>query len=85
MTTRSTTFPDHRHSSVPYIDLRRSLPTLRSSLSPAVKPETAPEPAQRIAMRHEADEAARGMRRLFLLTLLFWGALLAWYLHASHS
>lgn len=73
MIPRTTLFTDHRHSSVPYIDLRRSLPTLSSSLSP--------EPPERVAMRHEADEAARGMRRLTLLTLLFWSTLIALCLH----
>jgi len=70
------------------IDLRRSLPSLRSSLSPAriSPPESAaqdPTPeAARLAQLADAQEAARGMRRLFLSTLLFWAALYGWYLTA---
>lgn len=66
-----------------YIDLRRSLPSLHSSLSPAsaLAPNTPDTQADRPAQLEAAQEAARGMRRLFLATLLFWAALLGWYLY----
>lgn len=88
MTTQSSVYPTHRNSAVPYIDLRRSLPSLHSSLSPArssplesTTQEPTPE-ADRLAQLADAQEAARGMRRLFLATLLFWAAIYGWYLHA---
>lgn len=84
MIARSSTFPSHRHSIVPYIDLRRSLPTLRSSLSPSASASASSDPqadaADRLAQLEEANEAARGMRRLFLATLIFWAAILLGYL-----
>jgi hypothetical protein len=65
------------------IDLRRSLPTLRSSLSPAPAPDSPPLPEpDRLAQLQAANEAAFGMRRLFLATLLFWAAIYIWYLYA---
>lgn len=70
------------------IDLRRSLPSLRSSLSPAriSPPESAaqdPTPeADRLAQLEVANEAALGIRRLFLAALLFWAAIIGWYLCA---
>ena len=70
------------------INLRRSLPSLHSSLSPArgSPPESdaqKPTPeADRLTQLADAQEAARGMRRLFLATLLFWAALYGWYLCA---
>lgn len=72
------------------IDLRRSLPSLHSSLSPgrSSSPESATqEPTtetdtDRLAQLADAQEAARGMRRLFLATLLFWASIYAWYLSA---
>lgn len=66
-----------------YIDLRRSLPSLHSSLSPCRSPQESEEwEADRQAQLSDAQEAARGIRRLFLATLLFWAALLGWYLSA---
>lgn len=82
MTTHSSTFPSHRHSIVPYIDLRRHLPTLRSSLSPSASPDPHTDAADRLALLEDAEEAARGMRRLFLATVLFWTALITYYLCA---
>ena len=84
MTTNSSVFPNHRHSAVPYIDLRRSLPSLHSSLSPAATsaPHASDTEAERLAQLADAEEAARGMRRLFLATLLFWAAIYGWYLCA---
>lgn len=82
MTTQSSVYPTHRNSAVPYIDLRRSLPTLRSSLSPSASPDPHADAADRLAQLEDAEEAARGMRRLFLATLLFWAAIYGWYLHA---
>jgi 2-polyprenyl-6-methoxyphenol hydroxylase-like FAD-dependent oxidoreductase len=65
------------------IDLRRSLPSLHSSLSPCRSPQESEEwEADRQAQLADAQEAARGMRRLFLATLLFWAAIYGWYLHA---
>lgn len=83
MTTQSSVYPTHRNSAVPYIDLRRSLPSLHSSLSPCRSPQESEEwEADRQAQLTDAQEAARGMRRLFLATLLFWAALYGWYLAA---
>lgn len=78
------------HTDTRMIDLRLSLPSLHSSLSPhnperAAQDNAAQEPtpdAERLAQLADAQEAARGMRRLFLATLLFWAALYGWYLAA---
>ena len=82
MTTHTSLFPNHRHSAVAYIDLRRSLPSLHGSLSPSAPVLPHADAADRLAQLKDAEEAARGMRRLFLIAVLFWAALIAWYLYA---
>lgn len=70
MIARSSTFPNHRHSSV------------SPSASASASSDPQADAAERLAQLADAQEAARGMRRLFLATLLFWAALYGWYLAA---